>query len=359
MASITVDGVTVTKGDRRILDGIDLFVADGELLAVIGRSGCGKTSLLRAVAGLDQVTAGDVLLGGDVVTKETPAQRRLAMVFQDSVLYPFLTVRGNVSFPLEMQHRPADEVALRVAAEGRAMGIEELFEAKPSQLSAGHRQLVQVARAMVRAPRALLLDEPLAMVDAKARAAMRAELRTVQQGYGVTSLYVTNDPVEAMAMGDRVAVMSHGRVIQLDSPTAVYAAPRTIEVAEVTGDITLLTAEVTADPPGFWLVCGGLRLRAWPAELAGLVGGTVVVGIRPEGVVLGASDTDAATTAGTVTRVGTAGSHDLVTIDASGCQLQARTRPGAVRPGERVAVAVRRHVVFHPVTGERIGATDA
>ena len=132
------------------------------------------------------------------------------MVFQDAVLYPFMTARDNVAFPLHLQHRPAAEVELRVSAEGRALGIERLFDARPAELSAGHRQLVQIGRAMVRAPAVLLLDEPLAMVDAQARAAMRAEMRTLQQGYGVTALYVTNDPVEAMAMGDRVAVMERG-----------------------------------------------------------------------------------------------------------------------------------------------------
>ena len=174
MASITVTGLTVVRGGRPVLDAVDLHVDDGELLAVIGPSGSGKTSLLRAIAGLDRPDSGEVMLGDEVVTRLEPQERRVAMVFQDSVLYPFLTARENVAFPLRVRHRPAEEVELRVTAEGRAMGIEALFDAKPSQLSAGQHQLVQIAKAMVRAPSALLFDEPLAMVDAKARVAMRS-----------------------------------------------------------------------------------------------------------------------------------------------------------------------------------------
>jgi len=354
VATITVDGVTVTKGTRRILDAIDLFVADGELLAVIGRSGSGKTTLLRAIAGLDDVDSGDVMLGGEVVTRLEPQQRRVAMVFQDAVLFPFLTTRKNVAFPLEVQHRPSEEVDMRVSAEVRALGIEQLLDAMPAQLSAGHRQLVQIARAMVRSPRALLLDEPLAMVDAHARAALRAELRTVQHGYGVTAVYVTNDPVEAMAGGGRMAVMAEGRVIQIDTPGRVYAEPGTTEVAEVTGYISLVAAEVIADPPGFWLRCGGLSIRAWPAELARHVGGTVVVGVRPEDASVDDAD-PSVPVVGIVTAVETLGSHDVVVVDVGGCRLAARTRPGAASRGDRVPVVVRRHTVFDPVTGERIG----
>jgi multiple sugar transport system ATP-binding protein len=356
VASITVTGLTVVKGGRRVLDEVDLHVDDGELLAVIGRSGSGKTSLLRAVAGLDRTETGEVMLGGEVVTRLEPQQRRVAMVFQSSVLYPFLTARDNVAFPLRLRHRPPEEVELRVTAEGRALGIEELFDAKPSQLSAGHRQLVQIARAMVRAPEVLLFDEPLAMVDAQARVAMRAELRTVQQGYRVTALYVTNDPVEAMAMGDRVAVMSAGRVVQVGAPSDVYAGPATIEVAEVTGDVSLVTAEVVADPPGFGLVAGSLRLRAWAGILADRVGSVVVVGVRPEDVVVRAVPGEGdGRFAASVQLVEPLGHHDMITVDSGGAVLRARTRPGTVQPGDLVALTIRRHQPFDPHTGTRIG----
>jgi multiple sugar transport system ATP-binding protein len=356
VASITVTGLTVVKGGRPVLDAVDLHVDDGELLAVIGPSGSGKTSLLRAIAGLDRPDSGEVMLGDDVVTRLEPQERAVAMVFQNSVLYPFLTARENVAFPLRVRHRPPEEVELRVTAEGRAMGIEALFDAKPSQLSAGQHQLVQIAKAMVRTPRAMLFDEPLAMVDAKARVAMRTELRTVQHGYGVTAIYVTNDPVEAMAMGDRVAVMAAGRVIQVGTPGEVYAAPATVEIAEVTGDIGLVTARVEVDPPGFVLVAGSLRLRAWAEALGGRTGHTVVVGVRPEDILVGP---DVAGGEGrlpaTVTMVEPLGHHDMVMLDFGGAQLRARLHPGATRRRDQVTATIRHHILFDPETGERIG----
>ncbi len=356
MASITVTGLTVVRGGRPVLDAVDLHVDDGEMLAVIGPSGSGKTSLLRAIAGLDRPDSGEVMLGDEVVTGLEPQERRVAMVFQDLVLYPFLTARENVAFPLRVRHRPPEEVELRVTAEGRAMGVEALFDAMPSQLSAGQHQLVEIAKAMVRTPSALLFDEPLAMVDAKARVAMRTELRTVQRGYGVTAVYVTNDPVEAMAMGDRVAVMAAGRVIQVGNPGDVYAAPATVEVAEVTGDIGLMTARVVLDPPGFALVAGSLRLRAWAGALATRAGSTVVVGIRPEDVLIetGPRQGDGPFAA-TVEGVEPLGPHDMATIDLGGVVLRARTRPGTVRRGDGVSVAVRNPHSFDPETGKRIG----
>ena len=355
MASITLSGLTVVKDGRTVLDDVDLRVDDGELVAVIGRSGSGKTSLLRAVAGLDRVAAGQVRLGEEIVTGLEPRDRQVAMVFQDAVLYPFLSARDNVAFPLNLQHRPAAEVELRVSAEGRALGIERMFDAKPAQLSAGHRQLVQVARAMVRVPQALLLDEPLAMVDPQARAAMRAELRTLQQGYGVTALYVTNDPVEAMAMGDRVAVMGSGRVVQVGSPTAVYARPDTVDVAEVIGEMSLLDAAVLVDPPGYRLVTGSLRLRAWAPALAHRVGTTVTLGIRPEDVALGGDPGDGdGPFPGLAERIEPVGHHDFVTVDVGGAMLRSLAPPGSARGGDAVGVTVRRHVVFDRDDGRRI-----
>lgn len=355
MAELTVDALTVTKGGTRVLDGVDLHVDDGTLTAVVGRSGSGKTSLLRAVAGLEPVASGEVLLGGEPITHLEPQRRQVAMVFQEAVLYPFLTARGNVAFPLEIEHRPAEEVATRVSAEGRAMGIEELLDVSPGRLSAGHRQLVQIARAMVRAPRVLLLDEPLANVDSPARASLRTELRTLQRGYGVTAVHVTNDPVEAMAMGDRMAVMASGRVVQAGTPAEVYAEPSSREVAEVTGEVGLWDAEVELDPPGFLLVAGRVRLRAWARALTERVGGSVVAAVRPEDVLVGpaAGEGDGPFTA-LVTEVQPVGHHDRVAVDLGGFTLGARTAPGAVRRGDGVPVTLRRPLLFDRRTGDRI-----
>jgi ABC-type sugar transport system ATPase subunit len=206
------------------------------------------------------------------------------MVFQTNVLYPFRDVQGNVGFPLEVQRRPKPEIAARVEAEGRALRLERLMQRKPSELSAGHQQLVQIARALVRAPSLFLMDEPLARLDALLRVEMRSELRLVQRGYHVTTLYVTNDPVEAMAVCDRLAVLIAGEVAQIGPPTDVYAQPASLTVAELTGDLSTMPFRVTADESGYWLDHDGFRIRVWTDSLAPYVGLDVVVGLRPEHV---------------------------------------------------------------------------
>lgn len=285
MATLSIAGVEVTKGDVSILRGVDLSVGDGELVAIVGPSGSGKTTLLRAAAGLDTVAGGQIRIGGVDVTRLDPKARDVAMVFQSNVLYPFLDVGGNVGFPLEVQRRPKPEIRERVRAEGRALHLERLMERKPSQLSAGHQQLVQIARALIRAPSLFLMDEPLARLDALLRVEMRSELRMVQRGYGVTTLYVTNDPTEAMAVCDRLAVLIAGKVVQISSPDDVYAHPVSREVAELTGDLSTMLFGVTSDESGYWLEHDGFRIRVWAESLGPYVGLDVVLGLRPEHLV--------------------------------------------------------------------------
>ena len=222
-------------GRVRAIDGVDLATGEGEYLVLLGPSGCGKTTLLRTIAGLEEPTAGDVLIGGNVVTGLPPRARRIAMVFQSYALYPHKTVLGNIVFPLRAARVPPGEREERARRAAGMLGIDHLLGRKPRQLSGGERQRVALARALVHEPAVFLLDEPLSNLDAKLRASARDELKRFQQDIGVTTIYVTHDQVEAMGLGDRIAVMSAGRVRQIGAPVEVYDDPADTFVATFIG----------------------------------------------------------------------------------------------------------------------------
>lgn len=283
MAAVSLRGVTVRFGDVTALDRVHLGVGDGELVTVIGSSGAGKTTLLRVVAGLDRVESGSVWFDADDMTGLPPARRDVAMVFQHPHLLPNRNVRRNVAFPLELRRLDVAEIRERVRAEARALHIETLLERSPDQLSAGEAQLVQIARAMVRVPNVLLLDEPLARLDMQLRERMRRELRLLQQGYGVTVLMTTNDPVEALSMGDRLVVLDRGTVVQTGVPIDVYHDPRSLIAAQLTGALEVSTVAVEADSAGAWTVGPVGQERAWTPALRDLAGRRVVQGVRLDG----------------------------------------------------------------------------
>jgi len=229
-------------GDRRggaRLDGIDLEIADGEFVGVIGSSGAGKTTLLRVLAGLEPADSGQVWFDEAEVSAVPPAQRDIAMVFQENVLLPHRDVRGNIAFPLEVRNFHEREIEVRVRAETRALQIEQLLARPPGRLSEGERQLVQIARALVRRPSLLLLDEPLARLDATQRQWMRQELVLLQEGYGVTAMIATNDPVEAMTVPSRLIVLESGRILQVGAPMQIYHSPATLAAAALTGELRI------------------------------------------------------------------------------------------------------------------------
>ncbi len=217
------------------VDGVDLRVEEGEFLVLLGPSGCGKTTLLRMIAGLEQQTSGDVLISGQVVNGLPPRARKIAMVFQSYALYPHLSVAKNIAFPLKAQGTPRASIPNEVERAARMFGIEHLLQRKPRALSGGERQRVALARAMVRHPDVFLLDEPLSNLDAKLRNLARDELRQFQRRLGTTTLYVTHDQMEAMGLGDRIAVMNEGRVRQLGPPQEVYDEPADTFVASFLG----------------------------------------------------------------------------------------------------------------------------
>lgn len=287
MASVSLQAVTVRfgSGSRAVtaLDRVHLGVDDGELVTVVGSSGSGKSTLLRVVAGLDRASSGAVFMDGVEVTRLEPGARDVAMVFQHPHLLPRRSVGRNVAFPLEVRRVAIDEIRERVSAEARALHIETLLERSPDQLAAGEAQLVQIARAMVRVPSVLLLDEPLARLDPQVRERMRRELRLLQQGYGLTVLLTTNDPVEALSMGDRLVVLDAGRVVQVGVPIEVYRDPHSLAAAQMTGPLEVAEVEVVPERDGVWIDGPGGRERAWRPALADLAGQRIVQGVRSDG----------------------------------------------------------------------------
>ena len=226
---------TFEGNDSNAVDDLNLATEEGEYLVLLGPSGCGKTTLLRLIAGLEQPTAGEVFIGGEAVAGLPPRARRIAMVFQSYALYPHKTARKNIEFPLRAQGVAADERPKKVAWAAELLGITHLLDRRPRQLSGGERQRVALARALVREPSVFLLDEPLSNLDAKLRAAARDDLKQFQQRVGTTTIYVTHDQVEAMGMGDRIAVMSKGKLRQLGTPAEVYGRPADTFVATFLG----------------------------------------------------------------------------------------------------------------------------
>ena len=235
MAQVSFDGVTKQFGDTTAVDVLTLHIADGELLVLLGSSGCGKTTALRLVAGLEEVTSGTVSIGDRVVNDVDPKDRDVAMVFQSYALYPHLTVAKNIEFPLRQRGVDKAERALKVKRAAETLGLATLLDRKPGQLSGGQRQRVALARAIVREPLVFLMDEPLSNLDAALRAQTRADIVELQARLGTTTLYVTHDQVEAMTMGDRIAVMSEGKLQQVAAPEALYAQPANAFVARFLG----------------------------------------------------------------------------------------------------------------------------
>jgi len=275
---IRLEGVTKVFGaDVTAVDDVSLDIADGEFMVLVGPSGCGKSTLLRLIAGLEAVSAGRVFIGSADVTDVRPQDRDLAMVFQNYALYPHMTVAQNLAFGLRLRRIPKAERARRALEVATKLGLEELLHRKPSELSGGQRQRVAMGRAMVREPKAFLMDEPLSNLDAKLRVTMRAELARLHERLGVTTVYVTHDQVEAMTLGHRVAVLRDGVLQQVDTPQRLFREPANLFVASFIGSPSMNLVEAE-------LVDGKLRFgdHALPlAETARLAQRRVILGIRP------------------------------------------------------------------------------
>jgi multiple sugar transport system ATP-binding protein len=281
VAGITLEGVCKTfAGNVQAVDNVSLEIGDGEFMVLVGPSGCGKTTILRMVAGLEEVTDGEITIGDRVVTDLAPKDRDIAMVFQNYALYPHMTVEQNLGFGLKLRKTPKGEIKKRVDEVAQILGLDPLLKRKPAALSGGQRQRVAMGRAMVREPRAFLMDEPLSNLDAKLRVQMRAELARLRDRLKTTTVYVTHDQVEAMTLGDRVAVMRDGILQQCDTPQNLFKRPVNLFVAAFIGSpaMNLVDARVANGKVEF----AGISLPAPPLPgLEAYEGRNVILGIRP------------------------------------------------------------------------------
>jgi multiple sugar transport system ATP-binding protein len=294
MAQVVLDHVDkVYPNGYHAIDDLSIDISDGEFLVLVGPSGCGKSTALRMVAGLEDISGGELRIGERIVNDVHPKDRDIAMVFQNYALYPHMSVADNIGFALKLAKVPKSEIAERVQKAAHTLDLTEQLDRKPGQLSGGQRQRVAMGRAIVRQPKAFLMDEPLSNLDAKLRVQMRAEIAGLQRELGVTTLYVTHDQVEAMTMGDRVAVLKRGILQQVDTPQNLYDTPSNVFVAGFIGSpaMNLMNAQIDRGSGDDLVVRLGEQLLGVPSSvlaertsLESFVGKPVVVGIRPEDI---------------------------------------------------------------------------
>jgi multiple sugar transport system ATP-binding protein len=307
------------NGVQAVFD-LSLDIGDGEFLVLVGPSGCGKTTALRMVAGLEEISGGTVSIGGRVVNNLTPKERDIAMVFQNYALYPHLSVAENIAFGLRLRRAPKDVINERVAWASKLLDLTPYLDRKPKELSGGQRQRVAMGRAIVRQPQAFLMDEPLSNLDAKLRVQMRSDIAKLQDSLGATTIYVTHDQVEAMTMGDRVAVMNQGRLQQVDTPQRLYDQPANLFVAGFIGTppMNMFESDVSVTESGVTLTVGGQTIAAAPETLARYPGvrhydgRTIVLGIRSDDLVPPRSRPDLPTLSARLDLVEALGSHSIV-----------------------------------------------
>jgi multiple sugar transport system ATP-binding protein len=365
LAQVSFDGVTKQFGDTTAVDDLTLHVPDGELLVLLGSSGCGKTTALRLVAGLEDVTGGTVSIGDQVVNDVDPKDRDVAMVFQSYALYPHLTVAKNIEFPLRQRNVEKEERRAKVTRAADTLGLGALLDRKPSQLSGGQRQRVALARAIVREPLVFLMDEPLSNLDAALRVQTRAEIVELQARLSTTTIYVTHDQVEAMTMGHRIAVMSEGRLQQVATPEALYARPANAFVAHFLGSPGMnllkgMLVESGGAQSALAVALPGSSVPLPTAETDAVrgAGPDVVLGLRPESLRLDPDGPIAAT----VLLVELLGAEThVICLTEDDERIIVRQGPGAAKPGpgEAVRIAIdpdpSAYHLFDATTGVRLG----
>lgn len=369
MAELNIKNVNKSFGTTDVLKGINLDIQDGEFIILVGPSGCGKSTLLNCIAGLEDVTSGDILIGDDNVTYAAPKDRDIAMVFQSYALYPNMNVRKNIAFGLEIRKMPKDEIATEVQRVAKLLQIENLLDRKPSQLSGGQRQRVAMGRALARRPKTYLFDEPLSNLDAKLRVEMRTEMKKLHQRLGTTIVYVTHDQIEAMTLADRIAVMKDGIVQQFGTPQEVYDDPANIFVAGFMGSpsMNFLECAVVKTANGFAVQIESqgknfeLPVDPSQADLSAHEGKNVVLGIRPEQITHVMPHVE---TQPFVTRVPVkievtepTGADTLVLTHINGQECECRVHPTeAGKPGEQMDLLfnMSKAVFFDAQTENRI-----
>jgi multiple sugar transport system ATP-binding protein len=349
MATVDMEQINkVYENGFHAVKDFSLDVAEGEFMVLVGPSGCGKTTALRMVAGLEDITSGTLKIGGKVVNDETPKERDIAMVFQNYALYPHMTVAENIGFALKLRKLPKAEIQAKVKDTAEILGLTEWLDRKPSQLSGGQRQRVAMGRAVVRSPSVFLMDEPLSNLDAKLRVQMRAEVQRIQRRINVATLYVTHDQVEAMTMGDRVAVMRSGNLQQVDHPQHLYDHPNNLFVAAFIGSpaMNLYEASLTEDAGAVKIGSQELALpvvcRETHPGLARFANKKIVVGLRPEHLPAATDSSTGPHLVGNVDLIEALGSELMVhfTIDARRVRAEGATtedEDATAQHGEGVA----------------------
>jgi multiple sugar transport system ATP-binding protein len=331
MATVTLRDLVKTFDKTEVLHGINLDIEDGEFIVIVGPSGCGKSTTLRMIAGLDEVSGGEVLIGDNLVNHLEPKERNIAMVFQNYAIYPHMSVRKNIGFGLRTAKMSKQDKEKRLEQVAEILGMTDLLDRRPSQLSGGQRQRVAIGRAMVRDPSVFLFDEPLSNLDAQLRTQMRLEIKKLHQKVGTTIIFVTHDQIEAMTLADRIVVMKDGYIQQIGTPTAVYQNPANMFVAQFIGapSMNMMKGRITDN--GITLD-SGTRIPAWLEA----PDGEVFVGIRPNELKPVANG-DSFILEGTVTVEEPLGSETLIYVDVGGTEVIA-TAPGraATALGARV-----------------------
>lgn len=351
MAGVTLNTVRKTyQGGVEAVKGVSFAVPDGAFCVLVGPSGCGKSTLLRMVAGLERITSGEIAIGDRIVNEIEPAERDIAMVFQNYALYPHMSVYDNIAYGLKNRKTPKDEIDRRVREAAKILAIEPLLDRKPRQLSGGQRQRVAMGRAIVRKPQVFLFDEPLSNLDAKLRVQMRVEIKKLQKAFGITAIYVTHDQVEAMTMSDILVVMNGGEVEQIGTPSEIYRHPATRFVATFIGSppMNLIPGEMMADGH---VRAGEAQFRLPPHPFA--PGRAVEVGLRPEDIILGQSENAFQLKVDFLEELG---ATQLVYGRLNGAQLIAQVPSGSVAEAGGTlsfGIAAERLHIFDPATGRR------
>lgn len=285
MASIKFENVVKSYGDVNIIKGLDLDILDKEFMVLVGPSGCGKSTTLRMIAGLEEITDGKLYIGDRVVNTVHPKDRDVAMVFQSYALYPHMTVYENIAFGLRLRKMPKEEIDRLVTESAETLGLAQLLDRKPKALSGGQRQRVALGRAIVRKPSVFLFDEPLSNLDAELRVQMRAEIANLQKRLGITAVYVTHDQVEAMTMGDRIAVLHDGELRQVGTPLDLYDTPNNVFVAQFIGTPNMNVVRMTVSDDGKQLKHADVTIDSpanWKEGIEARKGKEIIVGYRPE-----------------------------------------------------------------------------
>jgi multiple sugar transport system ATP-binding protein len=359
MADLEIRGLTkIFPGGMRALDGLDLQIQDGEFFALLGPSGCGKTTLLRSIAGLETPNSGQIHIGGRDVTRLPPAARDVAMVFQDYALYPHMTVADNIAYPLKVRRVGRKERREAAESVGRSLQIQgPMLDRRPGQLSGGQQQRVALARAIAYRPHVFLFDEPLSNLDARLRLEARTFLKQLQRELGVTTVYVTHDQAEALALADRMAVMDQGRIRQLDTPSNCFLRPANTFVAAFIGSTPMNLLPATVQD-GTFEVAGQKVMIPEAIRAKVSVGDTVILGVRPEYVSVSPTELPDSLT-GTVRVLENLGVDSLVTVEVGDLRVQATVPEERVPAvGDRIWLAPdqRRLLAYRQDDGEQVGA---